>query len=65
MDDHVNDFETIVRKQGSSWFLLEIWQFLKHSRKWWLVPVLLTLLLLAMLLVMSGSALTPFLYTLF
>jgi hypothetical protein len=43
----------------------ELWAFLGHTRKWWLLPVLFVLLLLSALLALSGTAAAPFLYTLF
>jgi len=44
----------------------ELWQFLKERKKWWLLPIILFLLFLGVLIVMtSGSALGPFIYTLF
>jgi hypothetical protein len=45
-------------------FLAEFWEFLKHNKKWWLVPILVALLLLAALVVLSGTALAPFIYPL-
>jgi hypothetical protein len=46
--------------------LFELWQFLRERRKWWLLPVILFLLFLGALFFMtSGSALGPFMYTLF
>ena len=43
-----------------------IWDFLRVRKKWWLAPVLVFLLLLGLLIVLShGSALAPFIYTLF
>jgi hypothetical protein len=47
-------------------FLKELWQFLRERKKWWLLPIILMLLFLGLLIVMtSGSALGPFIYTLF
>jgi hypothetical protein len=44
----------------------ELWQFLRARRKYWLVPVMIALLLVGGLLVLAeGSALAPFIYTLF
>lgn len=44
----------------------ELWQFLRERKKWWLLPIILFLLFLGFLMVMtSGSALGPFIYTLF
>ncbi|MCA9734489.1 MAG: hypothetical protein H6696_17590 [Deferribacteres bacterium] len=44
----------------------EFWDFLKARKKWWLMPVIVFLVLLGAILVLSeGSALAPFVYTLF
>ena len=44
----------------------EFWLFLKVRKKWWLLPILLSLLLLGVLLVFAeGSVVAPFIYTLF
>lgn len=47
-------------------FLKDLWQFLMARKKWWLVPIILVLLLIGGLLVLSsGSAVAPFIYSLF
>jgi hypothetical protein len=47
-------------------FLLEIVDFLRARKKYWLVPIILVLLLFGGLVVLSqGSAVAPFIYTLF
>jgi hypothetical protein len=44
----------------------EFWQFLRERKRWWLAPIVLFLLLLGALLIFAkGSALTPFIYSLF
>ena len=44
----------------------EFWAFLKQEKKYWLAPVVLVLLLFGLLLVFAqGSAVAPFIYTLF
>jgi hypothetical protein len=46
--------------------IIELWQFLKERKKWWLLPIIVFLLFLGVLMAMtSGSALGPFIYTLF
>jgi hypothetical protein len=46
--------------------LKEFLDFLKVRKKWWLTPIVLVMILLGALLVFSqGSALSPFIYTLF
>ena len=47
-------------------FLLEFWAFLRARRKFWLIPILVMMVLLGGLLVLSqGSAVAPFIYTIF
>lgn len=47
-------------------FLAELWAFLRTRRKVWLLPVMVVMLLLGGLLVLAqGSAIAPFIYTLF
>ena len=43
----------------------EVWYFLRRSKKWWLVPILGTFLVFAVLMLLSSSAAAPFIYTLF
>jgi hypothetical protein len=46
--------------------LKEFWVFLKARKKWWLLPIVLFLILLGALIILTeGSALAPFIYTLF
>ncbi len=47
-------------------FLLELWQFLRARKKFWLLPIILVMLILGGLLILAqGSAVAPFIYTLF
>jgi hypothetical protein len=44
----------------------DLWGFLKHRKKYWLLPIIVTLLLFGSLIIFaSGSAIAPFIYTLF
>jgi hypothetical protein len=47
-------------------FLSDLWGFMKVRKKFWLLPIILTLVMLGALIVFSqGSAVAPFVYTLF
>lgn len=47
-------------------FLKELWAFMRARKKFWLVPILLMMALLGALIVLAqGSAVAPFIYTLF
>jgi len=46
--------------------LKEIWQFMRSRKKYWLLPVIILMLLLGALIVLAqGTAIAPFIYTLF
>ena len=47
-------------------FGAEFWEFLKVRKKWWLAPIIIVCALLGLLIVLTqGSALAPFIYTIF
>ncbi|KJR40712.1 hypothetical protein MCHI_003388 [Candidatus Magnetoovum chiemensis] len=47
-------------------FLKELWDFLKVRKKFWLLPIILTMLMLGALIIFAqGSVIAPFIYTLF
>jgi hypothetical protein len=51
---------------GRGELLHEFWLFLRHHKKWWLIPILLVLLLLGVFIVATESPLlAPLMYTLF
>jgi len=44
----------------------ELWAYMRIRKKWWLLPIILLLLMVGSLLVFAqGSALAPFIYTIF
>jgi hypothetical protein len=44
----------------------ELWAFMRIRKKWWLGPILVTMMLLTALIVLTeGSAVAPFIYALF
>jgi competence protein ComGC len=47
-------------------FVLELWAFMRERKKFWLLPIVLVLVLVGTLIVLTqGSAVAPFIYTLF
>jgi hypothetical protein len=59
------EFERAGGEPASESFLGEMFDFLKHNKKWWLLPIFVILVLFGLLMLMSGSAIAPFIYTLF
>jgi hypothetical protein len=46
--------------------VVELWAFMRERKKWWLLPVIAVLLVVGTLLIFAqGSALAPFIYTIF
>lgn len=57
----------MARAGGSSLGIFkELWAFMRVRKKWWLGPIIVTMLLLSVLIVLTeGSAVAPFIYALF
>lgn len=51
--------------KGSQSIVQEFWLFLKQNKKFWLLPIVLVMLVLSALVFFSGTAVAPFIYTLF
>ena len=48
------------------YILKDLWLFMKERKKFWLVPIIIILMLLGLILIFGGgSALTPFIYSIF
>ena len=58
-------FEKAAAAQPKSGFMSDLWSFLKTNKKWWLLPILITFLILGLLILLSSTGLAPFIYTLF
>jgi len=61
------DAEAFEREaqQESKGLVREYVDFLRHNKKWWLIPIIVALLLVGVLIVLGSSAAAPFIYTLF
>ncbi len=47
-------------------FLSDLWHFMRERKKFWLAPIIIVMVLLGSLIVLAqGSAVAPFIYTLF
>ena len=57
-----SDFDRAAREPAPG-LVAEFWQFLRHNKKWWLLPLLLVLLVFGILIVLSGTGFAPFIYT--
>lgn len=57
--------EQLLQESRARGFLFELWDFLRTSRKWWMLPILVVMLLFGLVLIAGNSAVAPFIYTLF
>lgn len=62
-DKAKSDFEKVASKNQS--VVGDLIDLLKANKKWWLIPILTTLLLLGALLILAATPAGPFIYTLF
>jgi hypothetical protein len=62
--DKPSEFESAAQ-QSDGGFLSELWALLKSNKKWWMLPIIVVLLLLGLLVLLSGTGIAPFIYTLF
>ena len=61
----MEEFENAAKNNRQTGIASEFWYFLKHSKKWWLLPIVVILLAFGLLIFLSGTAAAPFIYTLF
>jgi hypothetical protein len=57
-------FELMAREARTG-LLLDFWDFLRDNKKWWLLPIVITILLLGFFVLLSGTPAGSFLYTFF
>lgn len=66
MADHDDSLAFIKQAElAQTSLLVEIWQWLRQNKKWWLAPIILVLLAMGFLIFLSSTAVAPFIYTLF
>ena len=61
----VKDAFTDASRRKRTSFLAEFWYFLRDNKKWWLIPILVILAVLALLCFFAGTGAAPFIYTLY
>lgn len=62
--DSKSEFESQA-SQDDLGVVREFVLFLKYNKKWWLTPIVIALLLIAVIVFSAGTGLAPFVYTLF
>lgn len=58
-------FEQAAQQHAAKSAVFELWDFIWHNKKWWMIPIVITLLLFGLLILLSGTGIAPFIYTLF
>jgi len=61
----MKDFKTAASENRQTGMMSEFLYFLKTSKKWWLLPIIVILVGFGVLVFLSGTAAAPFIYTLF
>jgi len=60
-----SDFAAEASEGASRGIIGEFTDFLRDNKKWWLAPIIVSVLLLGTLVLLGGTAAAPFIYTLF
>lgn len=64
-DQGKTTFEKTASEHVEKGILVELWRFLRHGKKWWMIPIVVILLVFGLLIFLSGTGIAPFIYTLF
>ncbi len=62
---HSSEFERIATDDAAPGLIAEFWDFVRHNKKWWLVPVFIALLAAGALLFLASTGVAPFIYPFF
>jgi hypothetical protein len=54
-----------AQQEKQAGIVKEFFLFLRYNKKYWMIPIVITLLALAVLVLLGGTAIAPFIYTLF
>jgi Family of unknown function (DUF5989) len=60
-----NDFARAASETRRGGLYLELWHFIRGSKKWWLIPFLIPIVVMGALMLLAGTGAAPFIYTLF
>lgn len=64
-EQSTSDFGKAASSPTSDSVLVEFWEFLRCNKRYWLLPLVAMLLVFGLMVVLSGTAVAPFIYTLF
>ena len=64
-DTQTTDEFSIHAAEARVSLVAEFWDFLKHNKKWWLLPILVVFVAMGVLIALSATGAAPFIYTLF
>jgi len=60
-----HEFARAAAEHAGSGIFKEFWYFLRHNKRWWLVPIIVVMLVFSLFILLSSTAAAPFIYTLF
>ena len=63
-DEQKSEFEEGASEREIG-ILQEVFDLLRHNKKWWLVPILVALALVGVIVILGTTKAAPFIYTLF
>jgi hypothetical protein len=64
-DQPLSEFEQATKDTSRTNLISDFTYLLRSSKKWWLIPLIIMIVVLGGLMLLSGTAAAPFIYTLF
>jgi len=61
----MNRFEELSQRRSKPSVFADMAYFFRHSKKWWMLPIVALLLVFGVVMLLGGTAVAPFIYTLF
>ncbi len=58
-DKPTSEFEKVASSHAAKGLLREFWEYLGQTKKWWLLPILVVLLLFGLLVLLAGTGAAP------
>jgi len=61
-DNTIDSFEVHARESRTG-LAVELWDFIKHNKKYWMLPILIVILMVGFMVILGGTAAAPWIYT--
>jgi hypothetical protein len=64
-DKGQGSFKKAIQGRSKPGVASDVWHYLRANNKWWLLPIIVICLTMGLVMLLSGTAVAPFIYTIF